>query len=268
MKTAAEIIETNKKQKEFYNHIRQNRMTRIWAKFRNGILNRIRKNIGIHDQVYNLHKVWFGDLSQKKVLDLGCFSGNNLSFHLAEHSKSYLGIDLSDKAINQLKGKIEKFPNADAQAVDFLSEEFAEKDFDLIYAYGVLHHFQNTNVLIEKLEEKLSEGGTIISYDPLQTSIPVWFLRKLYRPFQSDAEWEWPFTRKTYRQFSKSFNVNERHGLLGKSKWIVLINILPFSNAFKDRMGKKWHRQDWDKSSSSDKAMFQCMQLTMLMQKK
>ncbi|AWA29791.1 methyltransferase [Flavobacterium magnum] len=267
MKTTSEILEINKKQKEFYNHIRQNRMTRIWAKIRNGVLNRVRKNIGIHDQVYDLHKVWFGDLSDKKVLDLGCFSGNNLSFYLAEHSKSYLGIDLSDKAISHLKEKIKKYPNAEARAVDFLSDEFSEADFDLIYAYGVLHHFPNVDVLIERLNEKLSPNGAIISYDPLQTSTPIWILRTLYRPFQSDAAWEWPFTRRTYRKFAASFRVIERHGLLGKSKWIVLLNMLPLSQPFKNRTGRNWHQQDWKKSAISDKDMFRCMHLTMWMQK-
>ena len=87
MKTTEEILETNKKQAAFYNNVKQNYFTKLWARFRNGILNKIRKNIGVHDQAYNLHKEWFGDLSTKKVLDLGCFAGNYLSLYLAEHSK-------------------------------------------------------------------------------------------------------------------------------------------------------------------------------------
>lgn len=268
MKTAAEIIETNKKQKEFYNNIKQNFFTRIWAKFRNGLLNKIRKNIGVHDQAYALHKTWFGDLSQKKVLDLGCFSGNHLSFYLAEHARSYLGIDLSDVAIGKLSEKLQQFPNAKAQAVDFLSDDFSEKDFDLIYAYGVLHHFESVPILIEKLKEKLVPGGTIISYDPMQTSLPIKIIRTLYRPFQSDAAWEWPFSKKTYRQFSNAFHVLDRRGILGKSKWVAFINMMPFSETNKAAIGQKWHRQDWEDSRQSDRALFRCMHLTMLMQKK
>jgi len=45
MKTTEEILETNKKQKEFYNNVKQNYFTKLWARFRNGILNKIRKNI-------------------------------------------------------------------------------------------------------------------------------------------------------------------------------------------------------------------------------
>lgn len=268
MKTAEEIIETNKKQKEFYNNIKQNFFTKRWAKLRNGLLNKVRKSIGVHDQAYALHKEWFGDLSDKKVLDLGCFSGNHWSFYLAENSKSYLGIDLSDVAIAKLNDKLKPFPNANAEAIDFLSDAFQEKDYDLIYAYGVLHHFENTNVLIDKLNEKLAPSGKIISYDPLQTSLPIKLLRTLYRPFQSDAAWEWPFSKKTYYQFASAFKIIERRGILGKSKWTILLNILPISEEKKATIGQQWHTNDWNESNNSDRVLFSCMHITMLMQKK
>jgi SAM-dependent methyltransferase len=268
MKTTQAILETNIKQAEFYNTKKKNFATRIWSRFRNGVLNKIKKNIGVQDQAYVLHKEWFGDLANKKVLDLGCFSGNYWSMYLAEYSQSYLGIDLSDVAIAKLDERLKPFPNARAEAIDFLSTTFTEKDFDLIYAYGVLHHFENTTILIDKLNEKLATNGTIISYDPLQTSLPIKIIRTLYRPFQSDAAWEWPFTKKTFRQFQNAFDILERHGLLGKSKWIALINLLPISESKKQEIGKKWHKQDWEQSAFSDKVMFSCMHLTLLMKKK
>ncbi len=267
MKTTQAILKTNLKQAAFYNNIKQNFFTKIWAKFRNGLLNKIRKNIGVQDQAYALHKEWFGDLSEKKVLDLGCFVGNYWSIYLAEHSKSYLGIDLSDVAIAKLNDRLDRFPNAKAEAIDFLSDDFKDKDFDLIYAYGVLHHFENTSILIEKLKEKLATNGTIISYDPLETSLPIKIIRALYRPFQSDAAWEWPFTKKTFFQFQKAFTIVERRGLLGKSKWIVFINLLPISDEKKKQIGQKWHNQDWEKSKISNKVLFSCMHVTMLMKK-
>ncbi|TDE28032.1 class I SAM-dependent methyltransferase [Flavobacterium ranwuense] len=268
MKITESILETNKKQKEFYNNIRQNFSTKIWANFRNGLLNQIRKSIGIQDQAYLLHKEWFGDLSHKKVLDLGCYSGNYWSLYLAENSKDYLGIDLSDVAIAKLNERLKPFPNAKAEAVDFLSSDFADKDYDLIYAYGVLHHFENTDILIDKLNDKLALKGEIISYDPLETSLPIKIIRTLYRPFQSDAAWEWPFTKKTFYQFQKAFVIKERRGLLGKSKWVAFLDILPISANKKKIIGQKWHQHDWDESLASDSVMFSCMHLTMLMQKR
>lgn len=271
MSTQEKIIEINKKQIEFYNQKsgKKNLPTRIWYYFREKTLKKIRKDIGILNESYEIHKDWFGDLSNKKVLDLGCFAGNYWSMYLAENSKKYVALDLSDVAIGRLAERIKPFPNAKAIAADFLSEEFVEKDFDMIYAYGVLHHFQNPDVLIAKLNEKLANGGVIISYDPLETSLPIKIMRVLYRPFQSDKDWEWPFNKKTYYKFAKNFNIIERHGLLGQAKWYFVMNFIPFiSDEKRQNLGKNWHKKDWDLSVTSDSHLFKCMHLTMLMQKK
>ena len=70
MKTQEEIIEINKKQKDFYNHKngKKNLATQIWYYFREKTLKKIRKDIGILNESYEIHKTWFGDLSNKKVL--------------------------------------------------------------------------------------------------------------------------------------------------------------------------------------------------------
>lgn len=265
MKTQEQIIETNIRQKEFYNTKKKNFATKIWSLLREKTLKKIRKNIGILDQSYQLHKEWFGDLSNKKVLDLGCFAGNELSMYLAENAKEYIGIDLSNVAIDKLNNRLELIPTAKALAVDFLTDDFKDKDFDLIYAYGVLHHFQNVPVLIKKLKEKLAVNGEIISYDPLETSIPIKTIRFIYRPFQTDADWEWPFTKKTVKLFSKEFNIVERRGLLGKTKWYFILNFVPISEEKRMQIGKKWHESDWENSKKSDSTLFSCMHVTMLM---
>lgn len=256
----------NERQAEFYRNFKKNRATKAWYALRNGLFRDIRKNIGAEAQIYELHKNWFGDLSNLKVLDLGCFAGNSLSYYLAENSRSYLGIDLSAPAIKKLNNRIIKLPNAHAKAVDFLSEEFNEGEFDLIYAYGVLHHFKDTDELISKLKEKLKAGGKIVSYDPLETSLPVKIARSVYRPFQSDKDWEWPFTKKVFYKYEKAFKILDRRAVFGKTKWIFLLNLLPVSEKKKELIGKKWHEKDWERSKHSNNHLFRCMHLTMLMQ--
>ncbi len=258
----------NQRQKEFYDTKRKNLPTRIWSYFRNGALNRIKKGIGVEQDIYHLHKKWFGDLSDKKVLDLGCYAGNSLSMYLAQNSKSYLGIDLSERGISGLSKRLQKVPGARAEVMDFLSPEFKERDFDLIYAYGVLHHFKDVDELVAKLQEKLSKEGIIVSHDPLQTSVPIKIIRNIYRPFQSDKDWEWPFDKKTYYKFENAFDIKERRAVLGKAKWLAFMNVMPFSAKFKTEKAKKWHRQDWEDSGHSDEKMFSCMHLSMLMQKR
>lgn len=258
----------NKRQTDFYQNFDKNLPSKIWSHFRNKVLNNLKKQIGVEQDIYNLHKTWIGDLSNKKVLDLGCYAGNVLSMYLAQNSREYFGIDLSPKGIENLSRRLEQLPCAKAEVKDFLSEEFKEKNFDLIYAYGVLHHFKDVDELINKLQEKLLPGGEIISYDPLQTSLPIKTLRRIYRPFQSDRDWEWPFSKKTYYKFEKAFNIKERRAVLGKTKWIALMGILPISKEKKLAKAKIWHQLDWENSRHSDKHMFSCMHLSMLMQKK
>ncbi len=260
--------EINIRQKSFYENKRKNFVTKMWFSLRNGLLHKVRKDIGIEKEIHQLHLDWMGDLSTKKVLDLGCYEGNPLSIHLAKNSSKYIGIDLSAKGISHLKKRIKNIDNAEAYAVDFLSDEFKEKDFDLIYAFGVLHHFKDTKMLINKLNEKLYEGGLVISIDPLQTNIPLKILRFFYRPFQSDRDWEWPFSKKTFYQFSNSFDIIERRGMLGKAKWFFILKLLPISNEKKRKIGIRWHNEDWEQSKNSDSHLFKCMHLTMLMQKK
>lgn len=261
-------LDLNKRQQDFYDHKKKNIPTRIWSYFRNGILNRTKKEIGIERSIYDLHRTWLGDLSKKKVLDLGCYAGNSLSMHLAQNSKEYLGIDLSPKGIENLSNRLSKISGAKAEVIDFLSNDFKEKDFDLIYAYGVLHHFQDVDELINKLNEKLATKGIVISHDPLQTSLPINIVRKIYRPFQTDKDWEWPFSRETYYKFEKAFYIKERRAVLGKTKYAALLSILPISNTKKKKFSESWHKKDWEISATDDNYMFSCMHLSMLMQKR
>ncbi|TVZ25562.1 methyltransferase family protein [Gillisia sp. Hel_I_86] len=258
----------NLKQKEFYDSKKKNPATRLWSYFRNGLLNNLKKDIGVEKDIYNLHKTWFGDLSGKKVLDLGCYEGNSLSIYLAQHSNEYIGIDLSSKGIDNLSRRLENISGARAEVMDFFSKDFEEKDFHLIYAYGVLHHFKDVDELIVKLKEKLQLDGEIISHDPLQTSLSIKLIRSLYRPFQSDKAWEWPFSRKTYYKFENAFEIKERRAVLGNAKWSALTGLLPLSDEKNLKKAKDWHREDWEKSAISDKHMFRCMQLSLFMKRK
>lgn len=56
--------------------------------------------------------------------------------------------------------------------------------------------------------------------------------------------------KKTFYLFQKSFNIVERRGLLGKSKWVAFVNILPISGKRKNEIGLKWHQQDWNDSKN------------------
>lgn len=256
-------LAVNEKQREFYNQPQKSLASRIWSAVRNGVLNDFRDQFDIKSRVYEEHKRWLGDLSAKKVLDLGCLRGNHLSFYMARNAKQYIGIDLSDKAIGILSKKLtpDQYPNASAMAIDFLSPEFTEKDFDVIYAYGVLHHFEDFGLLLDRMESKLSANGRVICYDPLQTSPPLKLARALYRPFQTDKHWEWPFTKETLKTIESRFRILDIHGIMGASKWGIALNLLPLSKGYVQKKVQDWIEQDWA-SQGIDRKLYRCLHVT------
>jgi 2-polyprenyl-3-methyl-5-hydroxy-6-metoxy-1,4-benzoquinol methylase len=262
-----DVLKINERQKAFYNANQYEGLSsKIWSTLRDKVFSSFRDQYAIKTLVYDKHKEWFGDLSGKKVLDLGCLEGNKLSFYLAEHAADYLGIDLSEKAMGVLRTRLDQkgLQRARVQAVDFLSAEFVEKDFDLIYAYSVLHHFPDMAMLTAKLKEKLKPGGVIVSYDPTETSLPVKIARMLYRPFQNDADWEWPFTKKTLEHLKANFKIEAMHGILGKAKYAFLYNLLPLSKATKQKTVQKAVDTDWNANEVNSR-LLSCMHVTMLM---
>ncbi|MCF8267088.1 MAG: class I SAM-dependent methyltransferase [Ignavibacteriales bacterium] len=209
-----------------------------------------------------------GNLSNKNVLDLGCFSGNPLSLEIAAKAKTYLGVDLSQKAIEELNGKLKNagLTNAEAKSVDFLSPEFGDDKFDIIYAHSVMHHFKHFDVFIEKLSRHLKPGGRVISYDPMQTQILLRTSRILYRPFQSDAGWEWPFRKVTFHMIQEHFRIMELQGVVGSVKYALPLTA--FSNSLAVNLGKKLYAKDRQKAKSLNGHLWGCLQVTMCMVKK
>lgn len=265
-----EMLCTNKDQTAYYElplDKKGNLITRLWLTLHLN-MDKIIKSIGINETVHDLHRRWLGDLSEKRVLDLGCYTGNKLSLSIAENSQSYLGIDLSGPAIDQLRRKLKekRLVHADAKVVDFLSPEFTDRDFDVIYADSVSHHFKYFNVYLQVLAERLRPNGIVITMDPLQTSIPIKIVRLLYRPFQSNRKWEWPFTKATFEQIQEYFKIEAVQGILGYAKWALPIAVI--SEDYAIGLGKRLHSKDLKESSKLGKGLWRCMQVTMCLRKR
>lgn len=266
------MLDINKRQKAFYESEEEmtlaskgNKMTQIWRKMRRA-QQEYRKTLGIDHTVHEKHWEWMGDLSDKHVLDLGCYSGNELSLEIAEKSKTYLGIDLSAPAIDVLKKDLEErqISHAKAEAVDFLHEDFQNKyknHFDVIYAHSVAHHFEYFEVFLECVKNCLSENGKVITTDPLKTSLPIWTIRTAYRPFQSDRDWEFPFGRNTFKEINKYFNIKNVQGIMGSAKWGVFVYL--FNKNLGVNLGKKLKEKDGRNAAKTGWGLWKCLQVTM-----
>ena len=267
----SEILLINKKQKTFYNSPRnikiKNIVMEIWSKARRPMYS-LMWHSGISKNIFLKELEWMGDLKDKRVLDFGCFSGNDLSITMAEKSKYYLGIDLSDVAISKLREKMESknIINPNVKAIDILSPDFKEEDFDIIYAEGVIHHFKHIETILSTLANKLSPGGRVITFDPMQTAISSKIIRGLYHPFRSDKEWEFPFTRSTFNSIQKYFNIIDIQGIMGYSKWSIPIAFINKGIALK--FTKYLHQLDLKKARKVGPGLWKCMHVSMCWSKK
>ena len=270
------MLETNKVQKDFYEFDPKekeefeydgNFIGRTWAKFRSNY-GTVVNTLGEFEMWRDLHYAWMGDLSDKKVLDLGCHAGNQLSLELASKAKEYHGIDLSESATALLQEKIDAqgSTNAKAYAVDLLSDAFKERDFDVVYAQSVFHHFKYMDPFLERIDEILADGGQVITSDPLATYLPMKIFRSLYRPFQRDSAWEFPFTQKTFDSFQNYFDIENVQGMMGNTKWVLVL--YPLNKSYAEKKWKQWLKDDQDNANKVGPYLWKCMRVTMNLRKK
>lgn len=205
-----------------------NRATRAWTRLRRKTM-QLRATAGVDDELLALHRTWLGNLRDARVLDLGCFAGNRLSFWIAESAAEYVGVDLSQHAIAELNQKLRarNLPNAKGIAMDFLANEWPDGHFDVVYAYSVLHHFAELDVALAELRRILKPGGIIISMDPMAVDPFNRVARLLYRPFQTDRDWEFPFNPPTFDSFRRHFEIDALQGLQGAVKLAYPFLMIP-----------------------------------------
>jgi len=245
-----EMLDTNQAQRAYYDQTDGGAIsavngwgTNLWRQVRQRALKSVSEQQ--RARVYDVHRRWLGDLSQLKVLDLGAGHGSPLSQYLAENAGAYHALDLAPNQIAQLRDRIGAAENRIFTAGDFLSDDYAEADFDVIYAHSVFHHFRHMEVMLARVATKLAPGGRVISYDPLETWIPIRLLRRAYRPFQTDRDWEYPFDAQGLRQIKAQFNVMDRLGVFGRGKWALVLGIL--SPRLAARWGDRLFASDFDK---------------------
>ena len=97
-----------------------------------------------------------------KVLDLGCGPGTSTHFFRKE---DYLGIDIDKDYIDAAKSR---YPNYSFECTDFTlltpqSHLVPSDGFDLILAYGLMHHLDDDlcQKFFEKSNELLQQMGTL-----------------------------------------------------------------------------------------------------------
>lgn len=108
----------------------------------------------------------FENLKTKDVLEIGVGNGSHASL-LAQHSKSFIGIDLTEYAVNSSTTRFKEFGlNGQIKRMDAEKMEFENESFDFVWSWGVIHHSSNTRKILEQINRVLKPGGetTIMVY--------------------------------------------------------------------------------------------------------
>lgn len=98
----------------------------------------------------------------KRVLDVGCGTGR-LSRMLADWGAQVVAVDLSQAVWVAQKNSADR-KNMLFMHADLFNLPFPEQYFDLILAWGVLHHTPNTELAFKKVVSHLKPGGRYSVY--------------------------------------------------------------------------------------------------------
>lgn len=99
-------------------------------------------------------------LTNKKVLEIGCGIGTD-AFMLASSCKEYIGIDLTENAIELAKKRFElynlkgNFYSLNAEDLSF----FEDNSIDMVYSFGVIHHTENPEKIVKEVNRILKPNG-------------------------------------------------------------------------------------------------------------
>lgn len=130
-----------------------------------------------------------GDLSGRRVLDVGCGDGANAVL-LAKLGANVTGIDVSPKAIQLAQRRAEI--NGVAERTSFVCQpleqaNLATGSFDVIWGDAILHHLiGELDAVIAQLVKWTKPGGTILFSEPVNFSPMLRRLRFMI-PVHTDA---------------------------------------------------------------------------------
>ncbi|VEI59058.1 putative methyltransferase [Pasteurella multocida] len=107
------------------------------------------------------------DLTDKKLLDLGCGCGGHLQLYLQRNARFVVGIDLSENMLKQAETDLAKFSqNSPHFALHQLSmeqlSELPESHFDVITSSFAFHYVQDFPQLLSDIHQKLNPNGYLV----------------------------------------------------------------------------------------------------------
>lgn len=153
---------------------------------------------------------YFGDLRGRKLLDLGCGSGNAALF-FARQGAEVTAVDVSDVAIDGLRER------AAAAGVTLRAQTCGAMDiaalgpFDFIFGSLILHHIEPFDRFAAVMRSALHPGGRAYFFEnSAKSKILIWFrthvVGRLWVPKRGDPD-EFPLTEEEVGCLERHFRV-------------------------------------------------------------
>ena len=101
------------------------------------------------------------------VLDFGCATGT-VALALADNVKEIHGMDISSKMIKIAKQRAIDHKSDNMFFTQATIDDYPNRDasFDMILAFSVIHLLENSEVVMQKINKLLKQGGYFISLTP------------------------------------------------------------------------------------------------------
>jgi len=122
----------------------------------------------------------------------------------------------------------------------------------------VLHNFENPKPVFERIASLLSKEGVLVLSEPSEVKAIFSIIRSLYRPFQSDKEWEWPFNKSTVASLESRLEPVEGFGWGRNSLFLSVLVSLPilgtlflpiYLRMVRTEIEAGWDRKVWHNST-------------------
>jgi len=102
--------------------------------------------------------------SFNKLLDVGCGTGNLLSFISSKYDTQIAGIDLSPNMLEIARKKLGE--KADLRVEDSENLPFDDSTFDIVTCTDSFHHYPHPENVLAEMRRVLKPGGTVVIADP------------------------------------------------------------------------------------------------------
>ncbi|HLO52325.1 MAG TPA: class I SAM-dependent methyltransferase [Kamptonema sp.] len=129
-----------------------------------------------------------GDITGKKLLDLGCGAGEN-SVYFAKKGALCVATDYSpgmvEVALKLAEKNGVKIEGCTANAMEL---EFPDNTFDIIYASNLLHHLPEPKIAIREMHRVLKPGGKACFWEPLKHNPVINVYRQMATKVRTEDE--------------------------------------------------------------------------------